>query len=99
MLKKLCIFHSLHQHLPIEVNLEISPVRIKTGAPKNGGTLSSMRLWVRMKLMLLSGRDLVSLVQVPGLGSGTLCSGTGCQFAFISRCSLKRPKMKKNEEN
>ena len=58
--------------LPIEVNLEISPVRIKTGAPKNGGTLSSMRLWVRMKLMLLSGRDLVSLVQVPGLGSGTL---------------------------
>ena len=48
--------------------------------------------------MLLSGRDLVSLVQVPGLGSGTLCSGTGCQLAFISRCSLKRPE-KKNEEN
>ena len=44
-----------------------------------------------MKLRKGTGKALVSLEQVPGLGCGTLCDGTGSQLADISLCSLKGP--------
>ena len=73
------------------VNLEINPVRIKIGDPKNGGTGSSIKLCFLIKFKFESDKALVSLVQAPGLGDGILCSGTGNQLADMSRCSLNPP--------
>merc|ERR1711988_1329865 len=73
------------------VNLEINPVRIKIGDPKNGGTGSSIKLCFLMKFKFESDKALVSLVHVPGLGEGILCSGTGNQLADMSLCSLNGP--------
>ena len=77
------------------VNLEINPVRIKIGDPKNGGTGSSIKLCFLMKFKFESDKALVSLVHVPGLGEGILCSGTGNQLADMSLCSLNGPRKKK----
>ena len=78
------------------VNLEINPVRIKIGDPKNGGTGSSIKLCFLMKFKFESDKALVSLVHVPGLGEGILCSGTGNQLADMSLCSLNGPRKKIN---
>ena len=53
------------------VNLEMIPVRMTIGAPKNGATVSSIREWVLMKFRFWSGKDLVSLLHRPGRGLGT----------------------------
>ncbi len=64
----------------IAVNLEMIPVLMTMGDPKNGGTVSSIKECVLMKFRFWSDSDLVSLIHRPGRGFGTFKKGSRSGF-------------------